>query len=101
MSGLRGTRRARVGINRYPGRGRRERWNGRCQVSAEMPGAWNVAGSQVPEPRLAKYSRWRGQVCRSWVAPVGTWTTLKDIPGVGQEKRGLELGLRREMSEMG
>lgn len=51
MSGLRRTRRAGVRINRYPGRGRRERWNGRYQVRSvrRCPGLerGRVAGTRT------------------------------------------------------
>lgn len=43
----------------YPGRGRRERWNGRYQVSEEMPGPGTLQGRG--NPNLGWESRCAGR----------------------------------------
>lgn len=84
VSQLSRTRRAQVGMSRYSGRGRHEKWNGRYPVSEKMSGLGTLQRSKQGRstgPRLGKY-----QDGRSWC--VGPWMTLKDIPGIGARRGG-------------
>lgn len=79
------TRRAQVGMRRYSSRGLRERWNGRYPVREEMPGRVTLPRSeqeQVPDPDWES-TEMEERARRPCAAPVGIWTTLKDIAGVG------------------